>query len=75
MILTLLFCALTFAAAWIAPKAFSWLLLGPMLGIPLGLTAWTIAIQFIDALFCPKGAAAFALAGALIVGFMFARGK
>lgn len=75
MILTLLFCALTFAAAWIAPKAFSWLLLGPTLGIPLGLTAWTIAVQFSDAVFNAKGAAAFALGGAFLVGFMFARGK
>ncbi len=75
MILTFLFVMITFAAAWIAPKAFSWLLLGPTLGIPLGLTAWTIAVQFSDVLFCAQGAAGFALGGALLVGFAFARGK
>ncbi len=75
MPLTLLFIAITFAAAWIAPRAFSWLLLGPTLGIPIGLTLWTIAVQFSDRLFCAQGAAGFALFGALLTGFMFSRGK
>lgn len=78
MVTTLLFIALALSASWIAPKAFSWLVLGPILGIPIGLTVWSIAVQFVSVhndLFSFKGATAFAVCGSLIVGFLFARGR
>lgn len=72
---TALVIVLSIAAAWIAPKAFSWLLLGPTIGAPLGFLVWTIAVQWMDWLFTLRAAGLFALVGSLLVGFAFARGK
>ncbi len=59
--------------SWKSPKAFSWLLLGPVIGIPIGLTAWTLAIQWANPLFNLQSASAFAAAGWLVTGLLFAR--
>ena len=61
--------------SWRSPKAFAWLLLGPVLGVPIGLTAWTLAVQWQDRLFNLQSASAFGACGWLVTGLMFARGS
>lgn len=72
---------LTTIACWIAlsvicwrfPKGFAFVVIGTLLGVPVGLTVWTIAIQFADWLFTLPCAVAFGVTGWLCMGWIFAR--
>ena len=59
--------------SWKSPKAFAWLLLGPVIGIPLGILAWTLAIQWEAILFNLRSASAFAAVGWFVSGLLFSR--
>lgn len=72
---TVLILAILVVLSWRAPKAFAWLLIGPIIGIPLGGILWTIAIQFDDRLFNLRSAGAFVVVTSIMAGFLFARGE
>lgn len=75
--ITVLLLVILGIVAWRAPKAFAWLMLGPVIGIPLGIIAWTIAIQFDDhhVIYNLRALGAFVAGFSLLAGFMFARCK
>ena len=59
--------------AWCFPKAFPWLVLGPMVGIPLGIVCWSFLQLWFPALLSMRGCASCAGVGWFVSGTLFSK--
>lgn len=59
--------------AWCFPRAFPWLVLGPMVGIPLGIVTWSFLQLWSPALLSVQACGLCAGAGWFVSGTFFSR--